>query len=99
MGKPSGSGARRVSVALTVTSPLHPELQGYHEEEGGGRGERATRLSEPTGPPDLLASAAMASDGRYRPLSDRPGGVYGATGASSSIGGGDIDYERNRRFI
>jgi len=35
---------------VTVTSPLHPELQGYYEEEGGGRGERATRLSEPTGP-------------------------------------------------
>jgi len=61
---------------VTVTSPLHPELQGYYEEEGG-RAWRASHEAQRAdwSLPTCWPSAAMASDGRYRPLSARPGEV------------------------
>ena len=57
---------------MTVTSPLHPEFQGYYGEEGGGRGEPATRLSEPT---DLSRLAGERGRGERRlgaPLVESP---------------------------
>ena len=57
---------------MTVTSPLHPEFQGYYGEEGGGRGEPATRLSEPTDLSRLAGERGRGERPRGAPLVESP---------------------------
>jgi len=57
---------------VTVTSPLHPEFQGYYGEEGGGRGEPATRLSEPTDLSRLAGERGRGERPRGAPLVESP---------------------------